>query len=136
MNEDWRNELITKGAAVATLNEVMSVYIPHLYGKLEEIPLECTIAIAKIPPAQPYTDAEIQKKLDLILAKFEKMYQLGYEEGKQAVQAQGMKSRWFDGRCLRCGEHAPFHSMSSTYYKSNFCPNCGAWMLEEPYKGE
>lgn len=36
--------------------------------------------------------------------------------------------RWINGRCNKCGEHAPFWAMVSTYYTSNFCPNCGAKM--------
>lgn len=33
-----------------------------------------------------------------------------------------------DGRCTRCGAHAPFYSMSSSYFKSPFCFLCGARM--------
>lgn len=36
-----------------------------------------------------------------------------------------------NGRCTACGGHAPFWCMASTYYKSPFCPNCGAKMDEE-----
>ena len=37
--------------------------------------------------------------------------------------------RWNDdGRCTGCGAHAPFWSMSSTYYKSPYCFECGAKM--------
>ena len=36
--------------------------------------------------------------------------------------------KWINGRCNKCGEHAPFWAMASTYYTSNFCPNCGARM--------
>ena len=36
--------------------------------------------------------------------------------------------KWINGRCNKCGEHAPFWAMASTYYTSNFCPNCGAKM--------
>lgn len=41
------------------------------------------------------------------------------------------KGKWIDGKCSNCGEHAPFWSMASTYYESNFCPNCGADMRGE-----
>ena len=41
--------------------------------------------------------------------------------------------RWDNnGRCTRCGGHAPFYSMASTYYKSPYCFECGAKM----YGGE
>lgn len=33
---------------------------------------------------------------------------------------------WIDGKCSRCGHHAPFWAMASTYYRSRYCPNCGA----------
>lgn len=42
----------------------------------------------KVPSAQPYTDAEVQKMQDLEQAQFEKVYQLGYEEGKKAAQPE------------------------------------------------
>ena len=38
-------------------------------------------------------------------------------------------ARWDEnGRCTNCGGHAPFWCMASTYYKSPWCPNCGAKM--------
>ena len=33
-----------------------------------------------------------------------------------------------NGNCTNCGKHAPFWSMSSCYYKSPYCQNCGAMM--------
>ena len=44
---------------------------------------------------------------------------------------QVVHGRWVNGRCDKCGKHAPFWSMASTYYKSDFCPNCGADMRGE-----
>lgn len=39
-------------------------------------------------------------------------------------------AKWTDdGHCTECGEHAPYWAMASTYYKSNYCPNCGRKML-------
>lgn len=39
--------------------------------------------------------------------------------------------RWtIDGKCSQCGHPAPFWAMASTYYRSNYCPNCGAKMDE------
>lgn len=35
--------------------------------------------------------------------------------------------RWINGKCNQCGEHAPFWPMASTYYRSNYCPNCGSY---------
>ena len=37
--------------------------------------------------------------------------------------------RWDEnGRCTSCGGHAPFWSMSSTYYESPYCFECVAKM--------
>lgn len=84
MNENWRNELITKGAAFDALTEIENQYEfedghDHLMGWAKT-------KIFALPPAQPYTDAEIQKMQDLEQAQFDTMYQLGYEEGKKAAQ--------------------------------------------------
>lgn len=38
------------------------------------------------------------------------------------------RGKWISGKCDQCGEHAPYWCMASTYCKSNFCPNCGAYM--------
>ena len=38
------------------------------------------------------------------------------------------QGKWIDGKCSECGCHAPYWAMASAYYKSNFCPNCGARM--------
>lgn len=46
------------------------------------------------------------------------------------VQPQRMRGRWERGKCSNCGEHAPFWAMATTYYESNYCPNCGADMRE------
>ena len=35
-----------------------------------------------------------------------------------------------NGECTVCRAHAPFWPMASTYYRSNFCPYCGARMKE------
>lgn len=39
--------------------------------------------------------------------------------------------RWRNGICDQCGGHAPFWAMATTYYQSNFCPNCGADMRKD-----
>lgn len=38
------------------------------------------------------------------------------------------KGKWIRGKCDQCGAHAPFWPMASTYYESDYCPNCGADM--------
>ena len=39
--------------------------------------------------------------------------------------------RWINGYCSECGEHAPYWSMATTDYKSDYCPKCGAYMKGE-----
>lgn len=38
------------------------------------------------------------------------------------------RGRWLDGKCSNCGGHAPIWAVSKGYYKSNYCPYCGAKM--------
>ena len=52
-------------------------------------------------------------------------YETGYIEGRADAVKHG---RWEDGKCSVCGEHALFWMMSSGYYASPYCPNCGARM--------
>lgn len=48
-----------------------------------------------------------------------------------SVTPKQKRGKWINGYCSECGKHAPFWAMASTYYKSSFCPNCGARMDEE-----
>ena len=47
------------------------------------------------------------------------------------AQPERIKGHWVNGHCDKCNAHAPFWAMASTYYESNFCPNCGADMRGE-----
>ena len=47
---------------------------------------------------------------------------------KPADVAPVRHARWVNGCCDRCGEHALYWSISSTYHESDFCPFCGAKM--------
>lgn len=49
----------------------------------------------------------------------------------RAMAEEREKGKWINGRCSKCGEHAPFERMSTTYHASNFCPNCGRKMRGE-----
>lgn len=56
-----------------------------------------------------------------------------FRQAIERVQALPSADRpqgeWDDkGYCTNCGKHAPYWSMATTYYKSNYCPNCGARM--------
>lgn len=44
--------------------------------------------------------------------------------------AQPRRGKWKDGKCDQCSGSAPFWPLASTYYRSNFCPHCGADMRE------
>lgn len=58
----------------------------------------------------------------------------GLETLKSLPAADVQKVRhghWIDGKCSVCGEHALYWLMSSGYYSSPYCPNCGALMVNE-----
>lgn len=42
--------------------------------------------------------------------------------------AEVRHGKWINGKCSECGGDAPFWPMATTYYRSNFCHNCGARM--------
>lgn len=50
------------------------------------------------------------------------------EERIERLPSAERVAHWEKGRCSRCHAHAPFWAMASTYYLSNYCPNCGARM--------
>jgi len=50
------------------------------------------------------------------------------ESLEPADVAPVIHGRWVNGSCGKCGKHAPYYLMSSTYYEGDFCPNCGAKM--------
>ena len=47
-----------------------------------------------------------------------------------SVEPERKTGMWIDGKCNRCGTHAPFWEMATTYYCSEYCPKCGAEMIE------
>jgi len=46
----------------------------------------------------------------------------------EKARADRPQGEWIDGKCSLCGKHAPYWAMATTYYKSNYCPSCGARM--------
>jgi len=48
-----------------------------------------------------------------------------------SAQPERKKEKWINGVCDQCGSHDPYWAMASTYYRSSFCPNCGADMRGE-----
>lgn len=53
---------------------------------------------------------------------------LGDIEDMPSVKPQ--TGHWVKGKCDQCGGHAPFWSMATTYYESEYCPKCGAKMVK------
>ena len=98
MNEEWRNEIVTKGAVCEAIGDAMLPYIPRLIGRLEEIPLECTMALVKTPPAQK-----------------ERM------RGRWVPVTNGRGG--FE--CDQCHNYAPSYQ-DGVEWLSDFCPNCGS----------
>ena len=71
---------------------------------------------------------DMRKKCDTNnIDDYEEMLTVALEE-LCPVQRTG---RWIDGKCNKCGTHAPYWAMASTYYCSEYCPHCGAYMVTE-----
>lgn len=50
------------------------------------------------------------------------------------VQPERKTGKWIRGKCDQCGAHAPFWPMASTYYESDYCPNCGSEMRGDDHE--
>lgn len=46
-------ELISREAAIKAVNVTLADYIPILLGRAQEIPLECALAIKRLPAVEP-----------------------------------------------------------------------------------
>lgn len=55
---------------------------------------------------------------------------IDYVKDAPSVEPERKTGKWVEGKCNRCGTHAPFWAMATTYYRSNYCPGCGAKMME------
>lgn len=57
-----------------------------------------------------------------------------YYEIRQAIKdlspVKPQTGHWVKGKCDQCGGHAPFWSMATTYYESEYCPKCGCRMVK------
>lgn len=77
----------------------------------------------------------LQKEYETIYGRRPDFY-LGYQVACEYVEnfqlanvAPVRRGQWnADGRCTRCGSHAPFYAMASSYHKSPYCFECGARM--------
>lgn len=95
----------------------------------------CGGIIAELPPVRPkYTDAEIDRAQAVEQAYVDKMVELVAEEAKRPKgkwikyqEPWGGMQGW---KCSNCKNH---YDVSSVYtiIPYNYCPNCGAKMLQE-----
>jgi hypothetical protein len=70
---------------------------------------------------------EVIQNRSMMLSK-EKVLLINDIEKLPPAPPERIKGHWINGHCDKCNAHAPFWAMASTYYESNFCPNCGAEM--------
>ncbi len=95
-------------------------------------------AIKQLPPAQPaQLEPDQNSDLWITVPDIDKVTRIYVQESKSKFcrifyeeQPERIKGHWVNGRCDKCNAHAPFWCMATTYYASNFCPNCGADMRE------
>ena len=97
--------------------------------------------LESLPSAQPEQSLEIQdilEYLDTVLHPIVSPDHWNvYSELHDMIsmlpsaQPKRKKGKWINGVCDQCGSHAPYWAMASTYYRSSFCPNCGADMRGE-----
>ena len=122
------DDLISRQAAIDAVNDVIVDYIPIMYGRFGEIPLELALAIERLPTAEqravtmkPEIDKDWLKK--------------AMEDAELTLVAEPRKGRWIDGnegkwntaycpKCSVCG--TPFYGIETVRY--HYCPNCGAKM--------
>ena len=73
---------------------------------------------------------EVIQNRSMMLSK-EKVLLINDIEKLPSARPERIRGHWVNGHCDKCNAHAPFWAMASTYYESNFCPNCGADMRGE-----
>ena len=72
---------------------------------------------------------ETDNVIDLFRGQFGAGVLVAIKESiEELPPAEPKRGKWINGKCSDCSGHAPFWAMASTYYESNFCPNCGAKM--------
>lgn len=127
-------DLISRQAAIDAVDEIESEVAEgegFLYEKWRS-------HFCSLPSAQPYTEAEIQTMQDLEQAQFDKIYQIGFEEGKASAQPE-RTGRWLPDNnsvyemrfvCSECKESQVVPTIGFTKYEPiwDFCPLCGADM--------
>ena len=92
--------------------------------------------LRELPPAQPaQLEPDQNSDLWITVPDIDKVTRIYVQESKSKFcrifyeeQPERIKGHWVNGCCDKCNAHAPFWCMATTYYESNFCPNCGAEM--------
>lgn len=111
------DDTISRQKAIATVHRMREIWDIGDVDDLEEM---IVTALAELCPEQP--DLE---ELDFVQPHPKTSVTL-----KTLSQPQ-RTGHWIDGKCNRCGTHAPYWAMASTYYLSEYCPHCGARMEDE-----
>jgi len=142
-------DCISRQAAIKYLITNMNWYDEDGYESDDDYKRECiTELINGVPSAQsePCEDAVSRKAVyDAMVEKGQRsrryklgeIWELNVTEIREAldtvpsVTPKQKRGKWINGYCSKCGKHAPFWAMASTYYKTSFCPNCGADMRGE-----
>ena len=114
-NPEFRKAFV--GAITDAVNEVVKVI-----NALEQEP--CTDAISREDALMALTGEWTDSTDELIHRFIRRIRTLPPVTPAEKV------GHWIDGKCNRCGTHAPYWAMASTYYCSEYCPKCGAKMQE------
>lgn len=122
---------MTKEEALRRVKGYLTDYIPadnyeeveEIVGALEQEPCEDCIS------RQVVLDA--LESIGSLDTEADRKYARSVFEALSPVTTQPKTGHWIDGKCNRCGTHAPYWAMASTYYCSKYCPNCGTKMEVE-----
>lgn len=100
------DDLISRQAAIEAVNGVIAEYIPTLYGRYEALPLEMTMAIKRLPTAEPRLSEDDKEVIRI---------HLGAVKEKLCNQRRWDEAQEYEGIIERL----------------NGCHNCGAKMEAE-----
>lgn len=86
------------------------------------------VIIRSLYPSKPFMERNQERWRERY-----KHYIEAEEALKRLPSAQRKTGKWTQSTssfafCNQCGEPAPYWAMSSKYYLTNYCPNCGARM--------
>ena len=125
------SDLISRQAAFIALNKrAENVSLKTRIGLLDAVRV-----IDELPSVEPEKcgdciSREAVLKIIADKCKVIRTYPEAYGAVKRlpTVEPERKTGKWIDGKCDRCGTHAPFWEMATTYYCSEYCPKCGSKM--------